>query len=191
MTPEKKQKIIEEAIRWMKEHSSSREPSQSGDNAGMTEDEIIERALEKQGIFAPSVQDSDYGDNTEMTRDQIIEKTLRENHTLPLSEQDPGDAVTAEYIRVMTEQIQRRLPEGKFKTCGTFTDLNVACCGTCHVSYPDYDMELIELPEGGKAWVCCAIGRAIYPERHKQEMEHFRMTMGEQWEELCGDGPED
>ena len=66
------------------------------------------------------------------------------------------------------------MPFGNIKTCGAFKHLNTACCDTCHTTYPQYDMTLVDLPDGGKAWVCENIELAIFPERYREFMERAR-----------------
>jgi len=56
------------------------------------------------------------------------------------------------------------------KTCEDFRHLNVACCATCH-DYPHYDMSLIDLPRGGKAWVCETVKWAIHPQKYRELQE--------------------
>jgi hypothetical protein len=45
------------------------------------------------------------------------------------------------------------LPDGDIKTCEDFRRLDVVYCETCHHFYPHYEMSVIDLPLGGKAWV--------------------------------------
>jgi len=60
----------------------------------------------------------------------------------------------AYFLSGVITELQRRLPYGNIKTCGAFKHLNVGCCDSCHTTCPYYDMNLIDLPDGGKAWVC-------------------------------------
>jgi len=99
-----------------------------------------------------------------VTKNEIIEKTLKDigprlkQHEAPYSEErDCGEIVIAE--------LQASLPETHIKTCEDFRHLNVTCCDTCHTFYPHYDMSLIDLPDGGRAWVCDPVKWAIYPEQ--------------------------
>jgi hypothetical protein len=94
------------------------------------------------------------GDSTQfaaaenMTKAQIISKTLREIKPAPES---------ADYEIVVAE-LGRRLPDGTdIKTCEDFRQLGIKCCQTCHDFYPRYEMKLIDLPDGSKAWVCRAV----------------------------------
>ena len=49
-------------------------------------------------------------------------------------------------------------------------------------------MNLIDLPDGTKAWVCCAVEWAIYPERYAELMERSRnCPEGKLFIEMFGD----
>ena len=49
-------------------------------------------------------------------------------------------------------------------------------------------MSLIGLPDGTKAWVCCAVEYAIYPERYVELMERSRnCPEGKLFREMFGD----
>ena len=68
-------------------------------------------------------------------------------------------------------------------------------CGSDSTAvYPHYDMSLIDLPDGGKAWVCDNIKWAIYPERYAELQESRRnYPAGKLLSEILGDddGPKD
>jgi hypothetical protein len=57
-------------------------------------------------------------------------------------------------------------PDAEIRTCEDFGHLQVECCDTCHRSYPQYDMALIDLERGGNAWICCAMEGALNPGKH-------------------------
>ena len=140
----------------------------------MTTYEIVRKVLRERNIYPPSVQDRHYGDVAIMTRGEIIEKTLKEmGLLLPSKKAAQSSNEAGPLPRVITE-LQQRLPLGNIKTCGAFKYLNTACCDTCHTTYPHYDMALVDLPDGGKAWVCENIELAIFPERYKEFMERAR-----------------
>jgi hypothetical protein len=155
----------------------------------MTTAKTIERTLRKTGIFPPSVQDSHYGDKAEMSREEIIEKTLGEMSLFSSLEQGSQSSNKADHLSTVILELQRRLPPGKkIKTCGAFKHLNAGCCDSCHTSRPHTDMNLIDLPDRTKAWVCCAVEWAIYPERYVKLMERSRnCPEGELFRELFGD----
>jgi hypothetical protein len=136
--------------------------------------EIFKKVLREKNLYPPSVQDSHYGDKAIMTRGEIIEKTLEEmGLLLPSKMAAPWSSETGSLSVVITE-LQRRLPYGNIKTCGAFKYLNAACCDACHTTSPHYDMTLVDLPDGGKAWVCENIELAIFPERYIEFMERAR-----------------
>ena len=130
----------------------------------MTKDKSIKKTLRKAGIFPPSVQDSHYGDKAEMTREEIVEKTLREMRLFSSSEQGSQSCNKAGHLATVIAEVRRRLPDGNIKTCGAFKHLKAGCCDPCHTLLAHTDMNLIDLPDGTKAWVCCAVEWAIYPE---------------------------
>jgi hypothetical protein len=155
----------------------------------MSKDEVLKKLLREQNIYPPSVQDSHYYDNAEMTRGEIIEKTLKEMGVLLPSGQCAKSGDQADFLSGVITELQRRLPPGgKIKTCGAFRHLNIGCCDSCHTEYPRSKMSLIDLPGGGSAWVCCAMNRAIYPERYAERMERFwNSPQGKLWREKFGD----
>jgi len=105
----------------------------------------------------------------EVTKNDIIEKTLKEI--------SPRIEESEELYSVMAE-LQERLPETDIKTCEDFRHLNVTCCDTCHAFYPHYEMSLIDLPDGAKAWVCDPVKWAIYPEQY-QELQEWKQNSPE------------
>ena len=140
----------------------------------MTEDELIERALRAEGVFPPSVMDCHYSDKTELNKAELIVRSLEEMGILPLSERDAQCGNKIRYIHIVITDLRRRLPGGKIKTCGAFKHLKAGCCAPCHTSHPHTSMNLIDLPDGTKGWVCCAVEWAIYPKRYAELMERSR-----------------
>jgi hypothetical protein len=100
----------------------------------------------------------------EVTKNEIIEKTLKEigprleEHEEPYSEEP-------DFEEIVIAELQGKLPDTDIKTCEDFRHLNVTCCDTCHTFYPHYEMSLIDLPDGTKAWVCDPVKWAICPEQ--------------------------
>jgi len=129
----------------------------------MTKDGLIENALREENIFPPSVMDRHYGDKVEMTKAEIIVRSLEEMGMLPLSEQDAKCGSKIRHIHIVVADLQRRLPGGNIVTCGAFRVLNTGCCDSCHTD-PVRGMTLLDLPYGGKAWICCALEAASSPE---------------------------
>jgi hypothetical protein len=79
---------------------------------------------------------------------------------------------------VKAGELQKRLPDTDIKTCEDFRHLNVTCCNTCHTFYPHYEMSLIDLPGGAKAWVCDPVKWAIYPDQY-QELQEWKQNSPE------------
>jgi len=80
----------------------------------------------------------------------------------------------AKYTRI---QLEKRVPNvQEFKTCEDFRHLNVECCDSCHGTYEMYEMEAVPLDDGGYAWVCCALDRAIRPEWHAERDRRLAKT---------------
>lgn len=89
---------------------------------------------------------------------------------------DDGSVVAAdakEYERIIRSTLTGKLAslrtDEKVRTCEDFGDLGIACCNSCHTGYPHYELALIELESGGRAWICCALDRTLNPV-HRQEM---------------------
>jgi hypothetical protein len=107
-----------------------------------------------------------------VTKDKIIGKTLKEigphleKHEEPYSDEP-------DWEEIVIAELQKRLPETDIKTCEDFRHLNVTCCETCHTFYQQHEMNLIDLPDGAKAWVCDHVMWAIYPERY-QELQEWK-----------------
>lgn len=151
----------------------------------MTTDEMLEKVLIEKNIFPPSVQDSQYSINAEMTKDEVIEKTLREMDRHRPWGQGTDDA---DYLPTIIAELQRRLPDGNIKTCGAFKHFDAACCDSCHTFYAQYEMNLLDLADGTKAWVCDNIMWAIYPERYAEYQEWLRNSpLGELVSKTTGD----
>jgi len=102
-----------------------------------------------------------------MNRDQIITKTLEDMRGYDSSDSEEfyqQSAELDEYDRNVTiPELMKRLPEGEILTCEDL-DFPVECCDSCHYFYAHYDMYLVDLPDGRKAWICCATRRALLHE---------------------------
>src|SRR5271163_4254748 len=144
----------------------------------MTTEKILEWLLREKEIYPPSVLDPHYTDTPEMARAEIIEKTMREmDRLLPLAE-DPQSGEEGRDLSIVIRELQQRLPpDGKTKTCAAFHHLNAGCCNSCHTYRPHNSMSLIDLPDGGKGWVCCAVEWAIYPDRYVESMKRYAESM--------------
>jgi hypothetical protein len=115
-----------------------------------------------------------------MTKNEIIESTLAamglqvDPPVLELGGRDDKDS-SGRYDLIVIQTLAERLPEIKFKTCADFAQLGVKCCDTCHNLYPHYEMNIEELPEGGKAWLCCAVRRATRGESAAETAEEIAL----------------
>jgi hypothetical protein len=100
-----------------------------------------------------------------------------------------------EYEGVIRNALAEKLAslglDERVRTCEDFAHLGIACCESCHdCGYAHYELDLIELESGGRAWICCALDRALNPQRHQKllgadglrEIEEF-------FENACGDAP--
>ncbi len=100
-----------------------------------------------------------------MKKSEIIETTLaamRRPGGLLDSSQDSQDDNDEYEKSVVMPTLLERLPDGvEIKTCSDFADLAVTCCERCHTLYAFYEMYLEDLPGEDKAWICCAISRAL------------------------------
>jgi hypothetical protein len=99
-----------------------------------------------------------------MTKNEIIEKTL-----MAVREHQGVDRLDPKYEEDIATTFKERLPDGDVKTCEDFKHLRVECCETCHTFLPETEMYLVELPEGGKAWICCAVRSELFPETKVDE----------------------
>jgi hypothetical protein len=59
-------------------------------------------------------------------------------------------------------------PDEHVRACKDFAYLGVACCEACHTFAPEDELALLELEGGGRAWICCALDRALNPQRHQK-----------------------
>ncbi len=108
-----------------------------------------------------------------MDKAEIIARTLTQMnrttaHQPPYCEEQDEE----EFI---VSILQDALPDGDIRTCEDFAHLSVQCCDICHGHYAHYELSLIELPDGGKAWVCHAVKQTLYPERYRSSQESKQM----------------
>jgi hypothetical protein len=109
-----------------------------------------------------------------MTKREIIEKTMRQILLMSPQVETPCDDehdYDESVISTLKESLRGALPETNIKTCDDFADLKVTCCPICHVDYPHFDMCLVDIGDGGQAWICCAMRGALFPERYVQSPE--------------------
>jgi len=109
-----------------------------------------------------------------MNKEEIIAKTIKDMAPIGLQTEPPfsDEQDEEEFIISVLQDV---LPDGMdIKVCEDFKHLNVQCCETYHEFYPHYDMSLIDLPDGGKAWVCDTVKWALYPEKYQVLQEWSR-----------------
>jgi hypothetical protein len=74
------------------------------------------------------------------------------------------------YERHVAAEIENRLdsiePDLDIPTCANFAHLGVECCSICHNEYPEYELAVIEIESGGRAWLCCSLYRALNPNKN-------------------------
>jgi ribosomal protein L31 len=100
-----------------------------------------------------------------MNRNEIIEKSLKDAGNIPLDNEPPfSDQPDYEEIVIaaLKASLQDVEPDAEILTCDELKHLNVECCENCHTFYPHYEMCLVDLASGRKAWVCCAVKRALF-----------------------------
>ena len=109
----------------------------------------------------------------------MTESEIEEDLLLELASRLLGDEDSNYMDRAMEHfhQIFQGDSELNIRTCSDFKYLNVECCATCHgFAYP-FNMDLVNVQGGGKAWVCCSLARVLDPARiaARQEGEDFWM----------------
>ncbi len=120
-----------------------------------------------------------------MTKTEIIAKTLKLMN-LPSSTHQPYDD-SPDYEEDVIKTLESKLPDGDIKTCGDFKHLDVKCCKTCYEFYPQFEMSLISLPDGGKAWVCDAVKWALYPDEYQKIKDAGSEFCKLLWQNLWGE----
>ncbi len=75
-----------------------------------------------------------------------------------------GREIAPEDREYIADALNERLPDGDIKTCEDFKYFNVECCETCHTFYPESEMYLVDLPDGGKGWICDGVRGELFPE---------------------------
>jgi hypothetical protein len=104
-----------------------------------------------------------------MTKSQIIERVLMKFRNVS-EETGIPESVDSEYEKVIVAALEKSLwgvgQDTEIRTCEDFGYLGVQCCECCHDIHQHYEISLIDIEGGGKAWVCCAIDRALKPAKH-------------------------
>ena len=71
-------------------------------------------------------------------------------------------------LRTLEAKLRDIEPGRDIRTCSDFIHLQAECCEICHGLSPHYEMALLDMEGGGKAWICCALDRALNPQKHAQ-----------------------
>jgi hypothetical protein len=71
-------------------------------------------------------------------------------------------------IRTIEAKLREIEPDGDIRTCSDFSHLHAECCEICHALSPHYEMSLLDVEDGGKAWICCAMDSALNPQKHSR-----------------------
>ena len=106
-----------------------------------------------------------------MKKAAIIAKTLAEMKNFPSQEElTIASAPEEEKIAIQTldAKLRKIEPDREIRTCCDFGHLLAECCEICHTFSPHYEMSLLAVESGGEAWICCAIDRALNPQKHSQ-----------------------
>jgi hypothetical protein len=100
----------------------------------------------------------------------IIAKTLADRKTVSSDRLSVAGDLGEEEIVIQTIEAKLREiePDGEIRTCSDFGHLLTECCEICHTFYPHYEMSLLEVEGGGKVWICCAMDRALNPQKHSR-----------------------
>jgi hypothetical protein len=93
-----------------------------------------------------------------MDKAEIIARTLTQMNRTIVNQPPFSDEPDEEEFIVSV--LQDMLPDGDIRICEDFRHLNVDCCQVCH-EHPHYELSLIELQDGGRAWVCDAVKQAL------------------------------
>lgn len=101
----------------------------------------------------------------------IIAKTLAEmknhstDHELSLAS-DPNEEEIV--IQTLETKLRGIEPDSDIRICADFSHLHTECCEICHTFSPHYEMAFFDVEGGGKAWVCCAMDRALNPQKQSK-----------------------
>ena len=101
----------------------------------------------------------------------IIAKTLADMKNVSSHEElslagDPEEEKIA--IQTLEAKLREIEPDREIRTCGDFSHLLTECCEICHTFSPHYEMSLLDVEGGGKAWICCAMDGALNPQKHSE-----------------------
>jgi hypothetical protein len=99
----------------------------------------------------------------------IIAKTLADMNSVDSNEglrRHTGPEEEEIAIRTIEAKLREIEPDRDIRTCSDFSHLHAECCEICHALSPHYEMSLLDVEGGCKAWICCALDRALNPQKH-------------------------
>ncbi len=104
-----------------------------------------------------------------LKRAGIIAKTLADMNKVGSHEELRRDSDPEEIaMRTLEAKLREIDPDRDIRICSDFSHLHAECCEVCHALSPHYEMSLLDVEGGGKAWICCALARALNPQKHAQ-----------------------
>ena len=92
-------------------------------------------------------------------------KNVSTHGELSLAGDPDEDEIVIQTLEAKLSEIE---PDRDIRTCSDFSHLHTECCEICHAFSPHFEMSLLDVEDVGKAWICCAMGRAINPPKHSQ-----------------------
>jgi hypothetical protein len=110
----------------------------------------VERLLKKAAIIAKTLADM---------------KTVSSHGELSLDNDPDEEELVVQTLDAKLKEIE---PDRDIRTCSDFSHLHTECCEICHTFSPHYEMSLLDVEGDGKAWICCAMDRALNPQKHLQ-----------------------
>ena len=104
-----------------------------------------------------------------MKKAAIIAKTLADMKNISSDGElslasDPDEEKIV--IQTLDAKLREFEPDRDIRTCTDFSHIHTECCEICHTFSPHYEMSLLDVEGGGKAWICCAMNRALNPQKH-------------------------
>ena len=106
-----------------------------------------------------------------MKKAAIIAKALADMRNVSSQEElslasNPGEEEIV--IQTLEAKLRGIEPDRDIRTCSDFSHLLTECCEICHTFSPHYEMSLLDVEGRDRAWICCAMDRALNPQKHAQ-----------------------
>jgi hypothetical protein len=104
-----------------------------------------------------------------LKKSAIIAKTIADMKNIT-SDGELSTAGDLDQEKIVIQTLDAKLsefePDRDIRTCTDFSHIHTECCEICHTFYPHYEMSLLDVEGGGKAWICCAMNRALNPQKY-------------------------